>query len=352
MASSKTNPEHSLNEDLEHVLDHTEPLWNELRKGRVFLTGGTGFFGCWLLESFLWANRRLNLGAEAVVLTRNPAAFRARAPHLAAGDEVRLLAGDVLNFSFPEGAFTHAIHAANDVNAGPPGEPEHWIRQSCQATQRVLELGQARGVSKLLFTSSGAVYGPPPAGRLARNEDETEAPLPSERRWAYAAAKRQCEQLCVQAGTGNKLEAKIARGFAFVGPYLPLETHFAAGNFLRDAMCGGPVVVQSSGSAIRSYLYGADLAIWLWTILFRGASARAYNVGSDVPTSVAALAASVASACSPPVPVQVLGHEKPGTAPDVYLPDIRRAHTELGLEVWIPLPDALSRTLRWHQHKH
>jgi dTDP-glucose 4,6-dehydratase len=65
-----------LKEDLDHILAHTEGLWEELRGKRVFITGGTGFFGCWLLESFAWANEKLGLNASMLVLTRNLEAFK------------------------------------------------------------------------------------------------------------------------------------------------------------------------------------------------------------------------------------------------------------------------------------
>jgi dTDP-glucose 4,6-dehydratase len=349
MTPPELRAKHPLADDLEHVLDHTRPLWEELRGGRLFITGGTGFFGCWLLETLLWARARLNLATEVVVLTRSPNDFRARAPHLAQGDGVRLLVGDLLNFRLPEGAFSHVIHAASDTHVPAHSSALDWAAQAVAAAERVLTLAQERGAQKLLFTSSGAVYGPVSPGASSRAEEDVQAPLPTTPRWAYAAAKRRCEELLTSASCGTRLAVKIARGFAFVGPYLPLDGNFAAGNFMRDALRGGAVTVQGTGSAVRSYLYAADLAIWLWTILSRGAAGRAYNAGSDIPVSIAALATAVAEACPAPVPVKVLGHEVPGTAPDVYLPDIGRARAELGLEVWISLPDALRRTLRWHQ---
>src|SRR5215471_10451273 len=96
--------------DLDHVLKQTAGVWEELRGQRIFITGGTGFFGCWLLESFAWANEKLKLNASAVVLTRNLDAFRKKAPHLAAHPAIQFHPGDVLTFGFPSGRFSHVIH--------------------------------------------------------------------------------------------------------------------------------------------------------------------------------------------------------------------------------------------------
>jgi dTDP-glucose 4,6-dehydratase len=335
--------------DLDHVLAHTEGLWEELRGQRVFLTGGTGFFGCWLLESFLHANAELRLGAEAVVLTRNPGAFRVRVPHLAGAAAVRLHTGDITDFNLPSGPFTHAIHAASELNAPGPQALPDVIQQTRRGAQRVLALARACGVKKLLLTSSGAVYGPATMSDVKRREEDDGAALPAEPRWAYAAAKREAEALCTAFGHEHGFEAKIARGFAFLGPYLPLDTHLAAGNFIRAALRGGPILVQGSGTAVRSYLYAADLAVWLWTILFRGLPGRAYNVGSDAPVSVSDLAHAVAGACKPPVSVNVLGHAAQGEPVAFYVPEIRRARGELALDVCVPLDESIRRTLRWHQ---
>ncbi|MFH1861853.1 MAG: NAD-dependent epimerase/dehydratase family protein, partial [bacterium] len=107
-------PKNPLAADLDHILDHTCNLWDELRGERLFITGGTGFFGCWLLESFIWANDHLNLNSRVSVLTRSPDSFRDKVPHLAEHEAVTVLQGDVSTFDFPTGTFSQVIHAATE----------------------------------------------------------------------------------------------------------------------------------------------------------------------------------------------------------------------------------------------
>jgi dTDP-glucose 4,6-dehydratase len=329
-------------EDLRHVLDHTRDMWEDLRGGRIFVTGGTGFFGCWLLETFLFANDELGLNAELVALTRNPKVFRQRERHLAANMAITLHQGDVRNFEFPGGNFTHVIHAGTTSSA--PVEPKEMFDTIVQGTERTFEFASARKVEKVLFTSSGAVYGRQPPGLECIPETYAGTNDPADPQYSYAEGKRWAEVLCSsQAG------AKIARCFAFVGPHLPLNAHFAIGNFICDALAGSAIRVKGDGTPLRSYLYAADLAIWLWTILFRGRVHRAYNVGSGEAISIADLAKLVAGTLESGAKVEIAEKANPSVLPARYVPDVRRAASELDLRALIPLNEAVKRAARWHQ---
>jgi dTDP-glucose 4,6-dehydratase len=159
---------------------------------------------------------------------------------------------------------------------------------------------------------------------------------------AYGEGKRVGELLCAIAHQEHGLEATIARCFAFVGPHLPLDAHFAIGNFIRDAMKGEPIKVKD-GSPFRSYLYASDLTIWLWTILFKGVACHPYNVGSDQEITIADLAQTVANAMSGSFLAPVSARSTNSASPS-YVPSTLRIMSELGIELPINLVQAIIKT--------
>jgi dTDP-glucose 4,6-dehydratase len=335
-------------DDFDHILGHTEALWKDLRGERLFITGGTGFFGRWLLESLIRANDRLDLRISAVVLTRDPSAFRRDVPQLATNAAITFHTGDLSRFSFPDGEFSHVLHmgttssSATFNNETPLAKFENIVH----GTERTLEFAVRCRARKFLLTSSGSVYGPQPADVATIPDDFRGAPEPTDTAAAVGHSKRAAEFLTVAYGQLHGFDATIARCFSFVGRHLPLDIHYAIGNFLRDALAGGPIEVRGDGTPRRSYLYASDLVIWLMTILCKGTAGRAYNVGSEDEVAMADLAHRVARLAPAPVDVHISGRPPVFPRPDRYVPSTRRAQDELGLRQTIGLDEAITRTFR------
>ncbi len=330
------------------MLAHTRELWASARDQSFFITGGTGFFGMWMLESFARANDELALGMRATVLTRDPAAFALKAPHLTQRADLNFHQGDLRRFTFPAGPFTHVIHAAADTGVWTHNTSADGLTERiADGMRHLLDFALAAGVKNFLHISSGAVYGPQPAALLQvpENHSGLAEPLPPGAAWAEG--KREAEQLCLAHANRYGYALKIARCFAFVGPHL--NENYAISNFIRDALQGRPIHVTSDGTPYRSYLYAADLALWLWTLLFTGPPGRAYNVGSPAGLSIAEVARTVAAVAGTEGSVKIAETPRPGLPPARYVPSVNRAEAELGLQVWIPLDTGIRKTLAWQR---
>lgn len=334
--------------DLDHVLRSAADVFRSLRGARLFLTGGTGFFGHWILESLLHADQELSLSVRVTVLTRDAASFRVRSPHLADCSAITLLEGDVRSFAFPAERHTHVIHAATDSGGQQRERPAYELAEAIlEGTRRTLRFALATGAERMLFTSTGAVYGRS-APVLHIPETYRGAPDPLLLGSSYDEAKRMAEHLCVAYSHGTSLACVVARPFAFVGAHLPLDAHFAIGNFIGAAIAGEAIVVRGDGTPRRSYLYAADLAIWLWHLLVRAPANRAFNVGSPEGLTVTELARLTARTLRPGLPVEVQGTADASAPLNSYVPDVSRAAEELGLRVTVSLEEAIRRTAAWH----
>lgn len=338
-----------LKEDLDHILSHTKGLWEELRGKKIFITGGTGFFGCWFLESFAWANEKYNLRSSVLVLTRDSEAFRKKAPHLGKNPSILFQAGDVRSFDFPKGKFDFIIHAAASLN--PPNDEKEALDVfdiTVEGTRRVLEFARKCKAKKFLLVSSGAVYGRKPR-QISRIHEDDQAAV--DWRSAYSEGKRVAELLAVLKARQYGFEVKIPRCFAFVGPYQKLDGQWAIGNFILDGLNGGPVIVKGDGTAMRSYMYAADLMIFLWTIFFRGESCTPYNVGSEKEISIRSLAQLVSSVLK--LKKDIVISRKPDIKAQIdrYVPSTKRAQKRLKLKQRVTLQDAIKKTIKYIKFK-
>lgn len=320
-----------------------EASWRELKGQRIFVTGGTGFIGKWLLATLLDAKEKLCLECDITVLSRDPSKFKLEWPSIAA--KVDWIKGDIRDFATNSEYFDVIVHAATDVFA--QSNPQDIFFTCLEGTRRVMNLAQRCDATRLLFVSSGAVYGPPPPGITHIPETYLGGPDQLLAASAYAEGKRASEWLVANMGR-DMVNVKIARVFAIVGPHLPLDMHFAIGNFLRDAMLDEEIVIQGDGTPHRSFLYAADMAAWLWTILLRGDPGRVYNVGADESLSISDLATRICLLLNRTP--RLLVREKASLYEPVkhYVPDISRALKELGLPSPMSLDEAILRSANWY----
>lgn len=337
-----------LSDDLDQILNETEPSLRTITNQSVLLTGGTGFVGTWMTKSWSHAATRLASSGRLVIVSRDPQAFVRQ--HGPLPENICFVRGDIRTVDLQDmGQFDLVVHAATPARATiNSNSPEEMLSIILDGQRNLIEQISRRSRPRVLFTSSGAVYGPQPPTVTRVPETQLTGPDPLNPLAAYHEGKRMAELLLSIASDQALVESVVARLFAFVGPFLPLDEHFAVGNFIRNGLDGGPIVVKGDGQTVRSYQYPTDMVRWLWTLADTASPQRAYNVGSDVGLSMREIAAGVARACGTNE-VRVLGAVDPTKPIDRYVPDVNRVATELGLVNFVDFQSAVQRTVDFHR---
>ncbi len=339
-------------DDLDELSATFSTLWNDLGGSAIFLTGGTGTIGRWLLEAICHANQKLGLDISVSVLSRYPDKVSGLISDLRGDRYITFLPGDVTNFDWPKRQFTHVIHGATSSSTKlNQDDPIEMFNTIVRGTQNVLEMSKHAGVSRFLLLSSGAVYGPQPDEVSLVDEGQPTAPNTTDSSYVYGEAKRAAEMLCSIYTNKFEIQTVLARIFAVVGPGMPLDQHFAIGNLIGDSLSGRNIEILGTGKPIRSYLYLADVAYWLLKMLVDGKSGSAYNVGSEREISLRDLADLVSKTLGGSG-VTVRGQGEKGPNPGRYVPSTAKAREELGLRESFTLQEAILRTATWYRSTH
>ncbi len=328
-------------------------IFELLKNKKILITGGTGFFGKWLLKTSFLIKTFLNQDYNFLILCRNPEKFKNTFLELKNFRNIKLIKSDVRNFEFPKEKIDFVIHCAMPANYEDFSK-EEILDVGINGTKRVIEFARYCRVKRLLFVSSGVVYGRQPTyiNKISEKDAGFVQLDPKNPKTHYAEAKRVGELLCLSVFYEHGLDVTIARCFSFLGPYMSLDSHLAIGNFIRDALKGGPIVIESDGTKITSYMYAEDLAYWLWTILLKGKSGEAYNVGSEKEISLKELAQKIAEIYTEltgkKVNIIIKKQPEPGKIPERYVPSTEKAKKELGLKETVSLEEAIKRTLKFY----
>jgi dTDP-glucose 4,6-dehydratase len=334
-------------EDFLFVYSQTKSSWDKLKHKTILITGATGFFGKCMLQNFIFANKEKALNINIIALSRDPQKFINQNPEFNSNC-LSWIKGDITNFEFPLQNIDFIIHAATDIkNYLIINEPLNIYDSIVDGTKHILELAKQKHINALLYISSGAVYGKQPHYLTHISEDYTGAINVYDKDASYGEGKRVAEMLCYIYSKQHQIDVKIARCYSFVGPYLPLDGHFAIGNFLNDIIYNRQIKIQGDGTPQRAYLYTADLMIWLLKILTEGKSCYPYNVGSDEAIDLESLANMLSKYSANNLGVEI-AQSKTSSPPTMYVPSIERAKNELGLKVYTNLKDAIDRTFNFN----
>lgn len=327
----------SIAEDCSSILRNAPCRWEKLKNSKIFVTGGTGFFGKWLLRSFVHINKVLNLNAEMTVLSRSPEKFLKDNPLFAQAGMPRFVKGDVRTFC-SDSKYDFVIHAATPSDGRlDKVDPDELYSIITDGTLNIIKNAEAWLLQRMLYISSGGVYGVQPPEILRMSEEYTPAPTN-----AYGRGKLKSEEICLSSG----VPTISARCYAFIGPYQELgNRRFAVSSFINDAIHGAPIRVRD-GNPYRSYLYAADLMVWLWTLLIEGKSGEAYNVGSSEAVTILELARMISRCVSPEVGIEVDRYACEPTMPARYVPDVTKAEG-LGLRQYTPISLGIKKTIDW-----
>jgi dTDP-glucose 4,6-dehydratase len=338
----------TLTEDFEtiYLASHTD--LNSLVNSNIVITGASGFIGKWLTLSWLYARQKLDGKGKILLNSRDLAGLSKLCESFEDGRKITYLESDIRTIAIPN-TFKpdFLVHAATPASAQlNKDDPSEMLSTIIDGQKQVLQQGMKSGVENMLFLSSGAVYGTQPLDMRLMSETYVGGPSLTSAASAYHEGKRVAELLGNIYADRGSFGFTTGRLFAFLAPYLPFDTHFAAGNFMLDALKNRNIEIKSDGQSVRSYQYGTDLCVFLWALLNRGQSGEAYNVGSDEPILISDLALKIKEIVNPHIDVSFKKNDAKQIS-SRYVPNISKISQNLKVENRYCTADAVSRTASW-----
>jgi len=315
-------------EDMRFILSKTEHHFRNLDGSSFLLTGGTGFVGSWMLQFLMFASRNLKVNFSLDVVSRKSALFSN-----ASYPSIKFMQHDLRSpINFDDKDYSHVLFASTPSNPATGGLDSDLVLESTvMGTRNLLEMLDRRNNQvKYLNTSSGAV-------KKVKSLTSIEGQGINE---VYANAKLEVEKILTEAKVASKITLCSPRLYSFAGPGIALNAHFAIGNFIRDAINGGDVIIKGSPETVRSYLHPIDMTIQLLDCLFTENVCSFPDIGSFNPVKLSDLAQTISKTLGNGNVTVVDNSQSPTTyVPDFLVPSLNHQH--------ISLEETINRWKNW-----
>jgi len=315
--------------------------FQEFDGSTITILGGTGFVGQWLIQALHEFSSNFGFSSEITVVTRD-----ARNARRLFVEELGLKL-KITEFDFTSGSIDLG-KSDFFINGATPSQKKTGLKNvdsvytsSVNASQSIIRSAKKYGnMPKVVNLSSGIVYGSQELS--VRNQIEKSISIASNSHSGYLSAKIDSELIFSEAAAVGLVNSISPRLFAFAGPGIVLDEHFAVGNFLRDGLKGNQIVINGNPSTMRSYMYPTDLAIWILSALLEPKHLNV-NIGSEIPISMLDLANLIADMTSTKG-IKILSDDQ-----DVsnYVPSTLCFRETYGVSEQIDLSSGLERWIEW-----
>jgi nucleoside-diphosphate-sugar epimerase len=318
---------------------------NSFKGKTVLVTGGTGFFGIWFLTCLVIIKEKIGNDLRIITISRSSEKFALNVRDKKLLNNIEILKGDIKKIELDNIKVTHLVHMATTNASETFGGEDQLakIELLFEGTKNILkQCGPT--LEKVLFTSSGVAYGINNKNRIS--ESDFSGPNTIDTGSALGIGKLTAEYLVSYFSKKYEYKYSIARCFSFAGQYLPLELHYAFGNFINDLLHNKNIQVRGDGQDIRSYLYIGDAIAWLIKLL-DDPNNSIYNVGSENEVKIEALARKIAShKAGIEAVIEGGGKQVDNFKRPSYIPDTNKIKSDYpNLIEWTELEDIVEKML-------
>jgi len=287
-----------IEEDLKNIVSDKNIDWQAFAGKTVLISGANGFLPAYMIETLLYANETvLNKKVKVIGLVRDRKKSIERFPHYSERDDFEIIEQDVSDPVNVEGNVDFIIHAASQ--ASPRyffADPVGTINANVLGTSNLLRLANEKHIQGFLFFSSGEVYGNVFDSKNVVNEDDFGIVNPLLIRNCYAESKRLGEAMCAGYFHQYGIPTKIVRPSHTYGPGFSFDDGRAFTSFVACVINNQNIVLKGDGRACRSFIYLADATRGYFTVLLKGESPQAYNVGNEYEICMLDLAKTIINA--------------------------------------------------------